>query len=79
MTTPVTRKESNSFTFECSDDERIGGWSKRSVNLDFFDLGQLRHLVKTTAADDADANSDSCALLVLFAIRNRTKLLFSLL
>jgi hypothetical protein len=37
MTTPVTRQESNAFAFERADDERIGRWSKRSVNFDFFD------------------------------------------
>src|SRR6185295_10741819 len=30
MTNTVTRQESNSFTFGCADDERIGRWSKRS-------------------------------------------------
>src|SRR5262249_38663758 len=60
MTTPVTRQESNSFTFERADDERIRRWSKRSVNFDFFDGSQLRHLVKATATNDADANSCCC-------------------
>src|SRR6185369_7183573 len=57
MTTPVSRKESNALTFQFADDERIRRWSKRSVNFDFFDGGQLRHLVQTAATDNADANS----------------------
>src|SRR6185369_4941403 len=60
MTTPVSRKKSNALAFECADDERIGRWSKRSVNFDFFDGCQLRHLVQTTATDNADANSCCC-------------------
>src|SRR6185369_6771478 len=60
MTTPVTRQERNAFAFECAYDERIGRWSKRSVNFDFFDRSQLRHLVQTTATDNADANSCCC-------------------
>ena len=35
----------------------VGWWSKRSVNFDFLDRRQLRHLVETAATDDADANS----------------------
>ena len=53
----MTRQKSNSFTFESADDERVGRWSKRSVNFDFFDRRQLGHLVKTAATNDADANS----------------------
>jgi hypothetical protein len=56
MTTSVARKESNSFPFERSDDERVGRRSERRVDTDFFDSSQLRHLVKTAAADDADTN-----------------------
>src|SRR5215212_12193053 len=60
MTAPVTRQESNAFAFERADDERVGRWSKGSVNCDFFDGGQLRHLIETTAANNADANSCCC-------------------
>jgi hypothetical protein len=57
MTASVARQKSNSLAFQCADDEGVGGWSKRSINLDFFHAGQLGHLVKTTATDDADTNS----------------------
>jgi hypothetical protein len=57
MTTSMTRQKSNAFAFESADDERIGRWSKWSVNFNFFDRRQLGHLVETAAANNPETNA----------------------
>jgi hypothetical protein len=57
MPTAVTRQESDAFTLERSDDESVGRRAEGRVDLYFFDTGQLGHLIKPAASDNADSNS----------------------
>src|SRR5690242_3859509 len=54
MTNPVPRQKRDAFAFESSHHKRIGRIAERCLDPDFFNVRQLRHLIQTTAADDAE-------------------------
>src|SRR5690242_490933 len=55
MTDTMPRQKSNALAFESSHHKRIGRIAERRLDPDFFNVRQLRHLIQTAAADDAEA------------------------
>src|SRR5689334_25330060 len=55
MTDTMPRQKRDAFALESSNHKRIGRIAKRRLDPDFFNVRQLRHLIETAAADDAEA------------------------
>src|SRR5689334_25413580 len=56
MTDTMPRQKRDAFALESSNHKRIGRIAKRRLDPDFFNVRQLRHLVQTAAADDAETH-----------------------
>src|SRR5689334_19556946 len=56
MTDTMPRQKRDAFALESSNHKRIGRIAERRLDPDFFNVRQLRHLIQTAAADDAEAH-----------------------
>ncbi|KAF5407999.1 MAG: hypothetical protein Udaeo2_18380 [Candidatus Udaeobacter sp.] len=54
MTSPVSRQKINLASANLSANERVRGWPKWRVDVEFAGVAQFFYLIQAAAADDSD-------------------------